>query len=118
MVPVDPSTATQISPELKQRLAAVASPELARAIRGMEPGFPLWDEIAAGVWLEPGLIRETDELYVDHDSHFGPGYGNTLTWDEHYQPGLGERKAEVVLAIDPPGLYDLMERLIGNSKSP
>ena len=118
MVPVDPSTATQITPVLKSRLAAVASPQLAATIEGLEPGFPLWDEIAAGVWLEPGLVRDSKALYVDVDTHFGPGYGNTLSWDEHYQPGLGERKAEVILAVDPSGLYDLMETLIGGSTGP
>ncbi len=118
MVPVDPSTATQITPQLKERLAAVASPELAKTIAGLEPGFPLWDEIAAAVWLKPDLVRESRELYVDVDTAFGPGYGNTLSWDEHYQPGLGERKNEVILAVDPPGLYELMETLMGNSDGP
>ncbi|MEM8490497.1 MAG: nucleoside hydrolase [Pseudomonadota bacterium] len=118
MVPVDPSTATQITPELKERMVSVASPLLAESIQGMEPGFPLWDEIAAGIWLQPYLIRESKELYVDVDTHFGPGYGNTLSWDEHYQPGLGEQKAEVIIAIDPGGLYDLMEALMGNSDGP
>lgn len=115
MVPVDPSTATQITPELKARLAAVASRELADEIGGMEAGFPMWDEIAAGAWLEPELIVETEDLYIDVDTHFGPGYGNTLSWSEHYQPGLGERKAQVITKINPSALYDLMERLLGNS---
>ena len=115
MIPVDPSTATQITSELKARLAAVADPRLAEEISGLEPGFPLWDEIAAGIWLKPELIEEQKELYVDVDTHFGPGYGNTLSWAEHYQPGLGEQKAEVILKVDPVGLYDLMESLIGES---
>ena len=118
MVPVDPSTATQITPELKARLAAVASPGLATAIAAQEPGFPLWDEIAAAIWLQPGLVRERASLYIDFDTQFGPGYGTTLSWSEHYQPGLGERKAEVILAVEPAGLYNLMEQLFANSDGP
>lgn len=118
MVPVDPSTATQITPQLKARLAAVARPALAAAIEAQEPGFPLWDEIAAAVWLQPGLVRERADLYIDFDTQFGPGYGTTLSWSEHYQPGLGERRAEVILAIDPAGLYDLMEQLLANGEDP
>ncbi|GAB5412435.1 MAG: nucleoside hydrolase [Congregibacter sp.] len=118
MVPVDPSTATQVTPELATRLADVASPELAKALASMEPGFPLWDEIAAAIWLQPDLVRDSRELYIDTDTHFGPGYGNTLSWGEHYQPGLGEQKAEVILAVDPDGVYRLMETLMGNSDGP
>jgi len=118
MVPVDPSTATQITPDLKKRLAAVASPDLSVALAGMEAGFPLWDEIAAAVWLNPELISSSRDLYIDVDTHFGPGYGNTLSWDEHYQPGLGEQKTEVILEVDADGLYDLMEELMANSDGP
>jgi len=111
MIPVDPSTATQLSETLKARLADGAAPALAEKITSLEPGFPLWDEIAAGVWLDPTIATETTLLYVDFDTEFGPGYGNTLSWSEGYQPGLGEQLAEVVLAVDPDALYALMDRL-------
>lgn len=115
-VPVDPSTATQLTPELIERLARAARPELAALIRQLEPGFPLWDEIAAGVLLDPTLVTAHERLYVDADTQFGPGYGDTLSWREHYQPGQGEQPADVVLSIDASRLYDLMVRLMGNSR--
>jgi inosine-uridine nucleoside N-ribohydrolase len=115
VVPVDPSTATQLSAELLDRLKKAASPDVARFISGLEPGFPLWDEIAAGVWLDPAIITEKQTLYVDYNTQFGPGYGDLLSWRENYQPGVGERAAEVVDTIDPARLEALMVKLIANS---
>lgn len=115
IVPVDPSTATQLSAELLDRMKKVASPDIARFISGLEPGFPLWDEIAAGVWLDPAIITEKQTLYVDYNTQFGPGYGDLLSWRENYQPGVGERAAEVVSTIDPARLEALMVKLIANS---
>jgi len=115
VVPVDPSTATQLTEDLVDRLADAAGPRLADFIRRQEPGFPLWDQIAAGVFLDPGMVTEEDDLYVDYNTQFGPSYGDTLSWSEHYQPGLGEQKAEVVRAIDPGKLEDLMVKLMANS---
>lgn len=117
MVPVDPSTATQLGRGLLTRLAAVATPGVARLIDRMEPGFPLWDEIAAAVWLDPTIVTDRATLYVDYDTQFGPGYGDTLSWRAGYQPGLGERPAEVVRAIDPERLEALMVRAVGRRAS-
>jgi inosine-uridine nucleoside N-ribohydrolase len=115
VVPVDPSTATQLSKALLDRLEKVASPEIAGFISRWEPGFPLWDEIAAGVWLDPGMVTEKETLFVDYNTQFGPGYGDLLSWRAGYEPGVGEQSAEVVRAVDPKRLEALMVRLIANS---
>lgn len=116
VVPVDPSTATQLTPELLARLAKPARPGVAAFINGQEPGFPLWDEIAAGVFLDPGIVTTRRALFVDYDTQFGPGYGDTLSWSDGYEPKLGEQRADVVLAIDPAKLEALMEKAIGRSR--
>ncbi|GGD70793.1 nucleoside hydrolase [Croceicoccus mobilis] len=108
MIPSDPSTGAQLTPELIARMAKVATPEVAEFISGMETGFPMWDEIAAAYVLDPSLETEGDDLYVDYNTQFGPGYGDTLSWREHYQPGLGEQKAHVVRAIDAQKLEAMM----------
>ncbi len=115
IVPADASTATQLRPDLIERLAKVARPELARFIAGMEPGFPLWDEIAAGVWLDPTMITDRESLFVDYDTAFTASYGDTLSWRDGYQPGLGEQRAEVVRAVDPARLEALMVRLMAGN---
>ena len=90
VVPVDPSTATQLSPELISRLAKAARPDIGAFLAKWEPGFPLWDEVAAAVWLDPGLVTKQDTLFIDFNTQFGAGYGDMVSWRAGYQPGLGE----------------------------
>lgn len=112
MVPVDPSTATELSVDLMRRMTA-RDTVLARQLRAhKELGFPLWDEIAVAVWLDPSLIAEAEELYIDVNTQFGPGYGDTLSWAPHYQPGVGERIETVVRQADVPRLERLMVELM------
>ncbi len=86
---------------------------MAKFITAQEPGFPLWDEIAAGVFLDPSITTSRRSLFVDYDTQFGPGYGDTLSWSAGYEPRLGEQRAEVVLTIDPVKLEALMVRAMG-----
>jgi len=113
MVPVDPSTATQLSPALIARLGQAARTGVDRFIKALEPGFPLWDEIAAAVWLDPTVVATQRRLWIDFESQQGAGYGDTLSWDEAYHPGLGEQAQDVVLAIDVPKMETMLSHLVG-----
>jgi inosine-uridine nucleoside N-ribohydrolase len=114
MVPVDPSTATQLSPALIARLGRAARPGVDRFVQALAPGFPLWDEIAAAVWLDPALVKTQRHLWIDFDTQqSAAGYGDTLSWDQAYHPGLGEQAQDVVLAIDVPKLEAMLTRLVG-----
>lgn len=114
VVPVDPSTATQLTADLLAKASkAATNPGIKELIAHFEPGFPLWDEIAAAVWIDPSLVTEWDTLYVDYDTQFGAAYGDTLSWRELYQPGLGEQKAQVIRAVDPKKLDALIVSLAG-----
>lgn len=115
IIPVDPSTATQLSRDLIDRLTKVASPGEAKFLATLEPGFPLWDQIAAGVWLDPTIVTSRDTLFVDYNTLFSAGYGDMLSWRAGYQPGLGEQSATVVRSVDVARLEALMVRLIGHS---
>lgn len=117
MVPVDPSTATELRPELLRRIGSAGTP-IARALQRHEPGFPLWDELAVAVWLQPALIRESRALYVDFDTGAGAGYGDTLSWSAGYQPGLGEREQQVVTGVDVAGVERLMLELLRRPQPP
>jgi purine nucleosidase len=99
-IPVDPSTRTLFNPEMIKRIAAAETP-LARYVAKWVEAFPLWDEIAAAVWLEPTLATKTALLSVDVDTdRDGAGYGNTLSWAAGHGPGLGEPTVEVVFEVD------------------
>jgi inosine-uridine nucleoside N-ribohydrolase len=118
IIPVDPSTATQRSRDLLSRMEKVANPALAQFIADLEPGFPLWDEIAAGVWLDPTIATSEEQLFVDYNSDFGPSYGDMLSWRAGYQPGIGEQPAQVVRTVDAARLEKLMVTLMANSAKP
>ncbi len=111
MVPVDPSTATELTPELLARMSAADTP-IGHALRGREPGFPMWDELASAVWLDPTLIRHAETLYVDTNTEFGPGYGDILSWAPGYQPELDEQPEQVVRAVDVAGVEKLLIELL------
>jgi inosine-uridine nucleoside N-ribohydrolase len=111
MVPVDPSTATELRPDLIRRMSTANTP-LAQALKTREPGFPLWDEIAAGIWLDPKLIAKAETLFVDASTQSGPSYGDTLSWSPGYQPGLGEQSETVVREVDVRGLENLIVELM------
>lgn len=115
IVPIDPSTATELSESLLKRVSKAASADVSRFVAAMEPGFPLWDEIAAGVVIDPTIVRESEELYVDYNTQFGAGYGDTLSWREGYEPDLGEQKALVVRSIDPKRLNDLLVKSVAGA---
>lgn len=99
-VPVDPSTPTLFTPDMIKRLGATDTPLAKYAAKWVE-GFPLWDEIAAAVWLDPSLVKTAVKLAVDVDTGGeGAGYGNTLSWGAGQGPQQGERDVEVVLAVE------------------
>jgi purine nucleosidase len=111
-VPVDPSTRTLFREDMIKAVAAADTP-VARYVAKYVEGFPLWDEIAAAVWLEPALVTRREILAVGVDTGAeGAGYGNTLSWPKGGGPGLGERDVEVVLEVDAAALEQLVvERL-------
>lgn len=111
MVPVDPSTATELTPALRDRISAADTP-VGEALAGTETGFPLWDIIATGVWLDPELITESEDAFVDINTQFGPSYGDMISWAPGYEPGLDEQRQQAVLKIDVTGLEDLMAELL------
>jgi inosine-uridine nucleoside N-ribohydrolase len=111
MLPADPSTATELTPALLKRMTAVDTP-LTRVLRHNEPGFPLWDELAVAVWLDPALIARAETLFIDVDTQFGAAYGDTLSWTPGYEPGLGEQRETVVREVDVPGVEKLLVRLM------
>ncbi len=110
-VPVDPSTKTLFSKEMIAKVGAVDTP-LAKYVAKYAESFPLWDEIAAAVWLEPGIATRTETMAVDVDTDSGAGYGNTLGWAAGKGPGLGEREVAVVFEVNVEKLNALVvERL-------
>lgn len=98
-IPVDPTTKTFFGPQLQRQVAAGRAPFAAYLERFGQP-FPMWDELAVAVWLDPSIATRTETLLVDIDTGFTASYGDTLSWPLGTGPGLGERPVEVVFDID------------------
>jgi len=114
-IPVDPSTTTLFNPQMISRITA-ADTALARYVAKWAEPFPLWDEIAAAVWLDPSLATKTAHLSVDVDTaRDGAGYGNTLSWPPDHGPGLGEPNVEVVFEVN---VAKLNERIVSAFTQP
>jgi purine nucleosidase len=111
-VPVDPTTMAALTPEMIAKIAAVHTPLTDYLQKYAEAGYPLWDEMAAGVWLDPSIITKQKVVLEDVDTSFTAGYGNTLSWDEAHAPDQGEQKAEIVQEVDVPKLENLFVELM------
>ncbi len=98
-VPIDPMTKTFFTPELLKRVSQGTAPFDAY-IGQFGQSYPMWDELAVAVWLDPSIVTRSSQLLVDIDTSFTAGYGNTLSWSAGEGPGLGERMVQVVQDID------------------
>jgi len=110
-VPVDPTSPTLMSHTLLGEVAKGEAP-FDRYLGRFGQVYPLWDETAVAVWLDPTLISREKTLLVDIDTSFTANYGATLSWPVGAGPGLGERPVHVVFTVDVPRLNSLVVRLL------
>jgi purine nucleosidase len=100
-VPIDPTTRTFFKPEYFRQLGSGRAPFDAYLAQFGQP-YPMWDELAVAVWLDPSIVTRSATLLVDIDTSFTAGYGDTLSWSVGAGPGLGERAVLVVQQVDVP----------------
>jgi inosine-uridine nucleoside N-ribohydrolase len=114
-VPVDPTTKTFFTPDMRRRIAHGHAP-FAAYIDQFGQSYPMWDELAVAVWLDPSIVTRSQQLLVDVDTSFTAGYGNTLSWSADEGPGLGERPVQVVFDIDLPKFEALTMDLLSRRR--
>jgi inosine-uridine nucleoside N-ribohydrolase len=106
-VPTDATVGTTLSPAQVSEAGGAATPASRYFAHYGGAGFPLWDETAVAVWLDPGIIRHSDRLAMDIEIDHGSGYGATLSWNPGSSPGLGEPTVTVVRTVDVAKLQRL-----------
>jgi inosine-uridine nucleoside N-ribohydrolase len=111
-VPTDASVNTQLKPGMAQRVSAGHSPAAKYFARFPGDAFPLWDETAAAVFLDPTIAKETTRLAMDIVVDHGATYGATLSWPAGKGPGLGEPDVLVVRNVDVPRLEAMFVELM------
>ena len=100
-VPIDPTTKTFFKPEFIRDVAKGHAP-FAAYLGEFGQSYPMWDELAVAVWLDPSIVTRAKTLLVDVDTSFTAGYGNTLSWAPGEGPALDERPVNVVFEVDVP----------------
>jgi purine nucleosidase len=110
-VPVDPTTRTFFSKELFAEIGRGATP-IATYVAKYGRGFPMWDELAVAVWLDPTLVTRRQTLLVDVATGDDAAYGSVLSWPTGRGPGLGEREVDVVQEVDVPRFERLTVQLL------
>ena len=111
-LPTDASVNTKLTAELAQRAGAGNSPVAKYFLRYAGIGFPLWDEVAAAVFLDPTIAKDTTRLAMDVVIDHGATYGATLSWPPGGGPGLGEPDVLVVRTVDVPRLEKMFVELL------
>jgi len=110
-VPIDPTTNTFFKAEFIRDVATGKAP-FAAYLGKFGQSFPMWDELAVAVWLDPSIVKRAKTLLVDVDTSFTAGYGDTLSWAPGEGPGLGERPVNVVFEADVPRLEQMTLALL------
>lgn len=119
ITPVDISVKTNLSEAIKGEIAKSTSPTaqyLTKYSRpGQGPGGYMWDEIAAGALIDPSIITDQMELFVNVDIDHGASYGQTIFMEKEVKaPSWFWKVATVQKDLDLDRFYklyvDLMSR--------
>jgi inosine-uridine nucleoside N-ribohydrolase len=110
-VPIDPTTKTFFKAEFIRDVATGKAP-FDDYLGKFGQSYPMWDEMAVAVWLDPSIVTRAKTLLVDVDTSFTAGNGNTLSWAPGEGPGLGERPVNVVFEVDVPRLEQMTLALL------
>ena len=110
-VPIDATNPTLMSHRLLKEVAAGKAP-FDHYLGRFGQVYPLWDETAVAVWLEPSLIESEKTLRVDIDTSFTANYGSTVSWPAGSNAALGGQPVHVVFAVDVPKLDSLVVKLL------
>jgi inosine-uridine nucleoside N-ribohydrolase len=68
--------------------------------------FPFWDETAAAVMVEPSMVKNSTQFYLDVDTSYGsPSYGNIHAYQKALAPRVQTLQlVDYILEIDGDAL--------------
>jgi inosine-uridine nucleoside N-ribohydrolase len=97
---VDVSIKAMFTEQMLAAIAKSANPAAQYIARYSQERYYLWDEIAACAWLDPSIITQRYDLYMDVDVSHGATYGETLTWSEALKPAIALNLVHAQVDID------------------
>lgn len=113
--PTDVSVKTHMTAEMVKQIEASGTPAAKYVGRFamLWPGADImWDELAAGAWIDPSIITRSETRYMSVNIDHGAGYGNTLTWALRENPRPATQAVEIQFDLDTKKFYDLFVRLM------
>jgi purine nucleosidase len=117
--PTDISIKTKFTREMVKRIEAGGTALGHYIAKYFQPGDGndyMWDELAAGAWIDPSLITQKELRYMGVDLDRGAGYGNTLTWTERDKPKLAGQPVEIQMDLDREKFYRMFVDLMSSSR--
>lgn len=111
---VDVSIKTELTESLLSSWSRLHSPAARYLVRYTRRPFEiyLWDELAAAAWLYPEIITRERDVYMDVNTAHGPGYGDTLIWDEKDKPAITLNKVHAQMDVDAAKLQTILTELL------
>jgi len=81
--------------------------------------FPFWDETAAAIMVDPSIVKNTTQFYVDVDTSYGsPTYGNIHAYQRALSPRAQNlRKVNYPITIDGDALKIRIKRSVQHPPS-
>ena len=109
---VDVSIKAPFTQAMLNEIARSQSPTARYIAAWSQDRYYLWDELTACAWLDPTLITQEKQIYMDVDLSHGPFYGDTLTWTDKLKPATGVRMVHAQLDLDLPRFQKMFVELM------
>jgi inosine-uridine nucleoside N-ribohydrolase len=117
ITPIDISVKTELSSELRAAVSKANTPVTRYLDKYSLLGY-MWDEIAGMALIDPSIITEQKQFYMDIDVDHGASYGKTLFWEPETKVPPYERLATVQFDLDKEKFYKLYIELMTRPPRP
>ncbi len=108
---VDISVKARMTKDLIAQIAKSPSPASQYLAKYADEEY-MWDELAVAGWLDPSVITDQTQYFMDIDISHGAGYGNVLVWNSGEQPGLGEQLVNLPEELNKEKFYKMFVDLM------
>ncbi len=124
----DPQEREKLNQRVRDAIAAAKTP-LSEYLTQFSRGYGgyMWDEISVATFLDPGIITEQKELFVNIDIDHGSSYGQTIFVETEYGRSAPPRprempswwkKSTVLFGVDLDKFYDIYVDLMSRPQGP
>jgi inosine-uridine nucleoside N-ribohydrolase len=111
ITPVDISVKTRLSDEIQAQIVKTDTP-LTRYLKEFSRPSYMWDELSAAALMDPSIITDQRELYVNIDIDHGGSYGQTIFVSKETKVPSFWKSATVQFDLDTEKFYQMYIRLM------